>query len=45
MRLLLCSTVTERVECFMEMGKILLADSIVGDTLRKLGLSSLSPSI
>jgi hypothetical protein len=35
---------TEKVECFGEMGTILAAESIVGDILRKLGLSSLSSS-
>lgn len=45
MRLLLCSTMTEKVECFVEIGTVLAADSIVGDTLRKMGLSSLSSSI
>lgn len=44
MRLFLCSTMTEKVECFEEVGVILGADGVVGDTLRKLGLSSLSHS-
>lgn len=45
MRLLLCSSMTEKVECFVELGMILAAETIVGDTLQKLGLSSISPSI
>ena len=44
MRLLLSQSITDKVECFVEMGKLLKLDAIVDSMLQSLNMSSISNS-